>query len=150
GCVQATSDGPVYTGANMPAGYTASALIWSGRTDGSLNIIAFFQTDRTVEIVSVTALTAGSATVGTAVGIAAIVPPNAKTIGGTVSSPSLTSGSNYIQSDAAGIGQVANSATQNCGIAVTFSGLMLRTPQAFYYRIVSSYTATVLISSYTF
>jgi len=47
GCAGAVSNGTIYTGAHMPAGYTASVLIWSGVTvAGVFNV--FEQFGRTV------------------------------------------------------------------------------------------------------
>jgi hypothetical protein len=62
GCLGSTSRGPVYTGANMPSGYTASALIYVGVTDGSGQFLLFVQHDRTVWIPSANVLTNGNST----------------------------------------------------------------------------------------
>lgn len=51
GCAGSTSNGLAYTGSNLPSGYTASCLIFSGKTDGSANIIAFNQTNNAIDIV---------------------------------------------------------------------------------------------------
>ncbi|WP_267426361.1 hypothetical protein [Methylobacterium sp. GC_Met_2] len=50
GCAGATSSDEVYTGQNMPAGYTASVKIGSYVLDGSGNFRKFRQLERTVEV----------------------------------------------------------------------------------------------------
>lgn len=48
GCLSTTSNGPVYQGGNMPAGYSASCIIFAGCTDASRNINTMSQVDKSV------------------------------------------------------------------------------------------------------
>jgi hypothetical protein len=48
GCDDSVSSGPIYGGSNMPASYTASALILGGVTDNNGHLQIFYQFDRTV------------------------------------------------------------------------------------------------------
>jgi hypothetical protein len=99
GCLPSASPGavsgsvsPVYGGANMPAGYTASALIWVGKTDAGPNIIAFRQLGHEVEIAPAllyaggTTITPSGGAVNTwrSVSIAASVPAAAVAASGAV------------------------------------------------------------------
>ena len=88
----------VYGGANMPAGYTASALVSVAPTNGSGQIISMLQRDRRVSFVEVSALTsATNNTTPVALSIAGIVPPNAKSVAGSfgTNSTSAPAGSEF-------------------------------------------------------
>ncbi|AZG14924.1 hypothetical protein [Cupriavidus pauculus] len=68
----------VYGGGNMPAGYSASALVSVRRTNGSGQFAVGAQLDRSVETGVVSVLASGAATTYTAVSISSTVPPNAR------------------------------------------------------------------------
>ncbi|MEN7527035.1 hypothetical protein [Cupriavidus sp. DL-D2] len=68
----------IYGGANMPAGYSASALVSVRRTNGSGQFAIGYQLDRTVETSVVSVLAGGAATTYTTVSLASAVPPNAR------------------------------------------------------------------------
>jgi len=72
--------GPLYGGA-LPAGFKGSALIWSGKTDISGNIIRFRQYQRRIAIVDTQIFNIGSSGVVnlTAQTLAVAVPVNART-----------------------------------------------------------------------
>lgn len=135
----------VYGGANMPTGYTASCLIWSGVTDGLGHISAFVQAARNIQIVPGTVLSGGTATTYTSVSAASVVPANAKSISGSVLLSN--NASFYIASAANAVGELYfNGASANAG--GSFSGVQLVTAQTFYYKI-SAYAATISVSGYS-
>jgi hypothetical protein len=84
GCAGTTSNGRVYAGANMPAGYVASCLIWSGKADGSGNLGQFVQCNSNIDIVpnqifnNVTAPLVGGQSTYAGQGISGAVPANAR------------------------------------------------------------------------
>ncbi len=86
----ATVAATIYPGANMPAGYTASCLMWVSVTDGSGNIQKFNQSQRCVYVndVQVLSSVAGSGNTYATLSVASIVPPDAIDLfgimGGTV------------------------------------------------------------------
>lgn len=136
----------VYGGANMPAGYTASCLIWSGVTNGSGQINVFAQADRNIQIIPGTVLSGGTATTYTSVSASSVVPVNAKSISGSVLLSN--SASFYIASAANAVGELFfNGASVNAGWS--FSGVQLVTAQTFYYK-VSANAATISASGYSF
>jgi hypothetical protein len=80
--------GPIYTGGNMPAGFTASALIWAGVADAFNMLPQFFQDGGKIFIASATVLSApfagpsGAPVAWTSIGLSAVVPVAARQIGG--------------------------------------------------------------------
>lgn len=84
-CAQSTSSGSIYSGANLPAGYTASALISAWATNGSGNFKAGYQRDRTVYFSSLT-VASTTASTGSLVGISltTAVPLNAISFSGSM------------------------------------------------------------------
>jgi hypothetical protein len=53
GCLGSTSNGKIYGGTHMPAGYVASVLIWSGKCDINGNILQFNQLNSKISIAPV-------------------------------------------------------------------------------------------------
>jgi len=98
----------VYGGANMPSGYTASALVSVWPTNASSQFGAAYQIDRQLSFVSVSVLGASSTQQAspTSLSVANAVPRNARTANGVVSNASSTASalSNTIFSNAAQIG----------------------------------------------
>lgn len=83
----ATLQPNVYGGANMPAGYTASALISAWPTNASRQFLVGNQLDRSVRLAVVSVVSSGTIiATPTAFSLAAVVPMNAKAvkIGGTL------------------------------------------------------------------
>lgn len=77
--------GQVYGGANMPAGYTASALVAVLPTSASSLFKPFFLRDRKVSLASTTAIsTPTTAPSPVALSVSTIAPPNAISIGGGI------------------------------------------------------------------
>lgn len=132
----------VYSGANMPAGMKASALVSVWPTNSSGQFINARQADRHIDIAGATALSASSnqPTV-TALSISSIVPPNAKFISGTGSSgSSATSNSQMTISSTATTGarQFFSNLPGPGAIASSFAALPLAVPQTIYYNSVST------------
>lgn len=150
----------VYSGANMPAGYTASALVSVWPTDASGKFVVGGQIDRKLFLNNTSAFTIStSVPTLTANGIASVVPSNARTVGGTAVGTNSTANGGIswaIAGTPTGVGQVSgstNSATAGSGIAAPFDDIPLFTAQTVYYtNIVTTSgvpTLNVSISRYT-
>lgn len=100
-CNQTTSSGSVYTGANMPAGYTASALVsaWGTTAAGLLTI--GLQLDRQIDIAQALIVSSTVNQTATPTSIASIVPIATKKVSGLM--------------------QVGSSASANCTISLSGS-----------------------------
>ncbi|MDT6960129.1 hypothetical protein QTN24_01345 [Cupriavidus sp. SZY C1] len=70
----------VYGGGNMPAGYSASALVSVRRTNGSGQFTIGFQFDRDVDTGPLTVVSNGTSTAYTSFSLAGFVPANAKEV----------------------------------------------------------------------
>ena len=155
----------IYGGANMPSGYTASALIWAGKTDGSAFILKFGQRDRAISIATTVALNNGTANTPTSISLSSIVPINAKSVDGwlQVVAPNTdaagTLESFYVSSDntTSPMGaqicgfQPGAAATQPWEMVNSMNNLLLITAQTIWYFFSSRTggTANVSISRYT-
>jgi hypothetical protein len=131
----------VYAGANMPSGYTASALVSIWTTNASSQFITGTQRDRVVartgQAIYSETVTRGAYTSFSA---ASVIPPNAKFISGTFQiGSSTTSNVNlFVAADSNGDG------AQGYGVGTTgavgsFNRLPLLTPQTFF--VLSTSTA---------
>lgn len=157
-CNVATSSGSIYGGANMPAGYTYSALIstWP-TTAGSLFVIGY-QEDRLVSIVSAQALNNGTAAAYTSISLSTLVPANAKRVRGNFG-VSVAGGSGVIalaSASANAIAEcVAGGGAATAGIESIATGgagyeLPLITAQTIYYKMESAARdGQVWVSGYT-
>jgi hypothetical protein len=144
-CAQATSNGSVYTGGNMPSGFTSSALVSSWSTNASSQFTVGYQVDRTVSFASIQVL---STTVqqgsSTSLSIAAAVPLNAtkaKLRGSVASSTAAVVGTMTLAATATqiGISQLA-AVLPTASIAFTaeMGVIPLLTPQTVYYTLALS------------
>lgn len=150
----------VYGGANMPTGYTASALlsVWP-TTSGSLLQVGY-QNDRTVSFADVNVLTTATVTSTlTALSIASAVPANAKRVkgGGIVSSTSTGVTLAFsMAGSTTGVGKTTQAATNgvaNGGLQGPVLDVPILTTQTIYYTgTVSAGTITfqIYINQYTF
>ncbi|MGU7784873.1 hypothetical protein [Burkholderia sp. PU8-34] len=150
----------VYGGANMPAGYTASALVsvYPTNSSGLLNVGSQF--DRTVSTAGFTALsTTTPAASYTSFSIAGAVPPNAKTVRGyqSITGNTASAGlSSNIASSSTGIGSVGQAGTMptnSASVTTSFPHIPLITPQTLYYLAATSggtLTFVVGVAEYTF
>lgn len=76
----------IYGGANMPSGYTASALVSVWRTNASGQLVVGYQYERRVSFNSALSFTASATAASpTSVSLAPILPPNAIEAYGTIS-----------------------------------------------------------------
>lgn len=151
----------VYGGANMPSGYTASALVGVWPTNASSQFVAGYQVDRAFSMpFAVAASTSTQVTSLTAVSVASLVPKNARSITGfmNVSGTNATNTAVNVASSAAGINQQqCVSAGPNAGTLIgsaTFGKLPIIISQTLYWQtLVQAGTfvaANVFICGYDF
>ncbi|MCW3542945.1 phage tail protein [Burkholderia cenocepacia] len=150
----------VYGGGNMPAGYTASALVSVWPTNGSGQLVAGYQNGRTFYPVS-TAIFSTTTTVTsyTSLNISNAVPPNAIKFGGIsiaqATNPTSSIGASLAASSA-GVGGQTCQAGGYSGTGQTDSPftIPLITQQTMYYTFVApggtSPSLTIYSSSYEF
>jgi hypothetical protein len=150
----ATLQGNIYGGANMPAGYTASALISVWRTDSSGRFLVGAQIDRDIYLTNTSAFAGTTSQASyTALSIANIAPLNAKQVIGTASTipGTVTSGSEIdIAGSTTGVGRCGQSAAS--GQSNSYFKVPLLTPQTIYYitTVVSgTLTINVAVSGYS-
>ncbi|WP_315969274.1 phage tail protein [Yersinia mollaretii] len=149
----------VYSGANMPSGYTASALVSIWKTASSQLVIGY-QMDRKITLTSAIAINGNTQQAAyTAIPLTPTVPVNAKTVSGTRGVASTTAGAaikNYVASSASGLSEQPMSggtAAANLDMHTAFLDLPIITPQTIYFLATASagtMTMSVVISSYTF
>lgn len=151
----------VYGGANMPSGYTASALVSVWATNSSSQFTPGYQADRYVCTVPTGVLTtATQQSTPVALSIAAMVPKNAKAVTGTAVIGSSSAGVDIftIQGSASptNIGQVVIS-NGSAGAALTIQSQFVRIPlitaQTVYYLAtvsVGTMNLTVNVTGYDF
>ncbi|URF02782.1 hypothetical protein [Cupriavidus campinensis] len=134
----------VYGGTNMPAGYTASALVAVWRTTASGQFVTGRLRGRRLSFIAVAVLTAGGAQASyTALSIAGAVPLNAKRVKLTFSGTTNAVGAlptMFLASDSAGCGaQVVSSATSVANQGSTNNGeVVITAPQTIYYQSSTS------------
>ncbi|EJM92397.1 hypothetical protein [Pseudomonas sp. GM67] len=146
----------VYSGANMPSGYTASALIGVMPTNGSSQFgIAYLDSDsRKVATPDVNVLSTSSNSAGlTSLSLSTAIPPNAKSVGGYVK-VSASSAGDYaarLSANSVGIGQTF--VTGGYTSASGYFNLVVITLQTMWYAVSTSagtLTALIYVTSYTF
>jgi hypothetical protein len=147
----------VYGGANMPAGYTASALISVRRTNGSRQFLQGNQFDRVVTMQELSLLNTTAVPASPTSVLSAAIPMNARSIGGnmSVSSTSTSSLQLTLVASAANDGKAANSGNVAAGDTrqVPYNGLPILTAQTFFYTMqaaAGTSTAVVTITQYSF
>lgn len=151
----------VYTGANMPSGYTLSSLVAVWPTDGSSLLKAGYQQGRFVWIPAVTVISTTTAQASlTSLNVAAAIPMNAKVakVGTNISAVNTgVTMTTSIAGSSTGIG-VSTSATTStsggAGLTATVGNIPIITPQTIYYidSVGSGAIAgfTINISGYEF
>ncbi|SPB16537.1 tail protein [Caballeronia novacaledonica] len=150
----------VYGGANMPASYTASALVSVWPTNASGQFVGAGQVEREVSIATSNVLTTSTVQASlTSFSAGGVLPLNARTCRGdfTIGSSTASAGANAVLSGSPSeIGRVAigaTSATAGATTVVSYSHIAIQTPQTLYYRAaVSGGTLNFLINvtAYTF
>ncbi|WP_175908352.1 hypothetical protein [Burkholderia sp. BCC1640] len=150
----------VYSGANMPAGYTASALISVWPTNSSGQLVIGYQTDRLISLPYASiANTSSQIAALTALSISSFVPPNARSVSGfmNIASSNSSNSSVNIASSASAIGQQQSSCsgTSAGGLLASssFNSLALLTSQTVYWSASSASgtftSAAIFMSAYT-
>jgi hypothetical protein len=149
--------GNVYGGANMPSGYTASALIAVVPTNASSQFAQVLVRDRAVSFALKTALSTSTVQgTLTSLSIAGIVPPNALSVGGELGllSTSSSTAALTVAADSSGIGQNNITSTITAtGYISNYSGLVLATAQTIYWgssNTAGTPTFNAYVSSYNF
>lgn len=150
----------IYPGSNMPSGYTASALIWSGVTTGT-NFMLFQQFGHRVDIAYqiILNLTVGKASM-TEQSVAAAVPANATNASGLLSQNQTTSTSQALQIAAESTGVLGLQEIGNFGTTgvtgntsvINFRDLPLPTAQNVWYSTANTTASSVylIINGYLF
>lgn len=152
----------VYGGANMPAGYTASALVSVWPTNASGQFKIGIQADREVGFSPIAVLNSSTPQASfTLLSIASAVPLNARGIQGPLYCNTGGTGgttTTIIAADASGTGQVQSyvgGAASSAGSASDiFYRMLLVTPQTMYYQFQNTNSGTptmfVYVSGYSF
>ncbi|HVJ31675.1 MAG TPA: hypothetical protein VND94_01055 [Terriglobia bacterium] len=164
-CSTATSSGSVYSGANLPSGYIATALIAVLPTNGSSQVPISYLRDRTFWHGTRVLLVSGNSglpTTFTSLSVSSAIPSNAVSMHGILGNPAGATTNPFcaLAADATGTGEVqaSNNASTATGVtfdnfaaAMPFFGLPIITAQTIYYKALG---ATVAIraecSGYTF
>jgi len=157
-CNSATSNGSVYSGANMPSGYTLSALVSSWGTTASSQFKAGYQSDRKCWIIYAAIITGSTSTPYVSASLAAVVPPNAKAWSGVgyvnVNSGSTTADLMSVAGDANGIGvqvvQTVGASSASIAVCGNLSDVPIITSQVAYWNSSNTSGASFGVTSYTF
>ncbi len=149
----------VYGGANMPSGYTASALVSVLPTNASSQFAPALQRDRHVAIISASALsTTTQQSSFTALSLAGSIPKNAVSVDGIYTISISGSGASQLAMAVSGtaVGQGQQTFVSNTtwsagqGYAGSFRGVAILTAQTLYYiATLSSGTANSIAISMT-
>lgn len=136
----ATAQPNVYGGANMPAGYTASALVSVWPTNASGQFVVGYQFDREVDLVATLQVnTTTQQASPIALNMSGGVPPNAKAVSGTlqISTTSASALASGVSGSSLTLNQAINS-VQNANLLQTsYSNIKLVAPQTLYYQCTS-------------
>jgi hypothetical protein len=150
-CNVTTSSGPVYAGANMPAGYTMSALVGIWPTDGTGKFIIGFLVDRTFSRVGATALSGGTASSYTSVSLTSIVPAAATSVFGSLTAGYDTASAFATVAGAStGIGRLSTGNTYGGASARTAFSVPIITAQTVYYFVGAGSNTSIEVCGYTF
>ncbi|WP_175725175.1 hypothetical protein [Burkholderia ambifaria] len=150
----------VYSGANMPSGYTASALVSVWPTNSSGQLVVGDQADRIISLPYVSvASTSSQISTLTALSISSFAPPNARSVGGLMNIASSNSSNSTvaIASRASGVGQQSNSCSGTSAGGLlsgsSFSNLAVLTPQTIYWSAAAASgtftSAAIFMTSYS-
>lgn len=155
----AAKQSEVYNGANMPSGYTASALVAVLPTNASSLFNPVYLLGRKVIFSAVSALSTTAGGTNVSLYIAGVVPKNAKTISGIINAAATAGNGGVtmsISSTSTGVAsQILSGYTVSpYGINTPITDLLLLTEQNIWYSMSLSGPSTGLfninISSYTF
>lgn len=138
-CDQAVSSGHIYTGSNMPSGYTASALVSAWGTNASRLLAAGSQLDQDIDVNISTILNTTAVFTNAPTNLNSILPVSAKEISGIFQCGAASSNVNStigLSSTPQGFGSRASGATSVSAGAVTqssFSGVKISTSRTVYF-----------------
>lgn len=159
-CLASTSSGSVYSGANLPAGYTATALVGIRITNSNSLFSIFQQRDRSVVFPTTTVLATSTAQSSyTPLSLSSVIPVNAFKIYGSAGSSSSGASSVsmifFIASDANGCGAVDIELQTMAPNSVNYApfSVLLSTPQTLYYTYYigqSGQVGLITVSGYDF
>lgn len=141
----------VYGGANMPAGYTASALLSVWPTDASKLLKPGNQNDRRINFPAITVITTTATTSGATLAIASAVPINARSVNGAFSL-GATGSAGYIYcivySDSTLSGAQSFNGNTSLGnvVGCPFNKLDLTVAQQMYYAVYAATGINVSLS----
>lgn len=144
--------GNIYGGANMPTGYTASALLSVWPTNASSLLAIGFQTDRTINTVPSTVLTGGTAASYTPFSLSAAVPFNAKSFNGQLTTPGSASTTGYMSAASVALAEKRVGGYTGSGAqapSAPFSNHPVITAQTAYYYQVGSNGVQIQATGYT-
>ena len=148
----------IYGGANMPAGYLASALVTVWPTNASGQFVVAYQEDRQISFIfAVAATTVVGIGSPTAINVATLIPRNAKSCSGWALV--ATNGSSYANvnisasSNTIGLQQIAGPSNGGAGTSSgSFSRVPIITMQTIYWSTTATggtfTSASVYISGY--
>ncbi|QUN57384.1 hypothetical protein [Burkholderia cenocepacia] len=146
----------VYSGANMPAGYAASALVSVWSTNSSRQFGVGFQVDRTVNLTSFSVLSTSVQQSSYApFSVASYIPPNAKLVSGYTNCGSTAASiiGSGVSGSSTGIGSAGTNGQSILTLGAPFSDVPMVTPQTMFYVATASagtMTFSCFISSYKF
>lgn len=153
GCAGSVSHASIYGGTHMPAGFTASILIYAGVTI-STNFNQFQQVDRLIYCGTISVFTGGiNDSTFRSFSIATAVPVAARTVGGAFGITASFSNTLYLAGNAAELGvQQIGTTVASSAVNGSYAQIPLITPQTLFYEMVVGGTASaqVYVSSYGF
>ncbi|MDE2104276.1 MAG: hypothetical protein KGL39_43970 [Patescibacteria group bacterium] len=150
----------IYAGAHWPSGYTASALIWAGITDGSAHIQKFGQVGSKVfeAPINVLNITSSVPTTFTSVSLTSALPANAVVASGILGQPSGNIGLAAVAADTSGTGEIIVGGQNGVGVSALDNftadtgmfAIPLTTASTLYYKsALSSIPVRISITGYT-
>jgi len=152
----------IYGGANMPSGYTASALLTVVATNASSQLVPVLVSDRDVFFHSISVLSTTAVVANlTALSIAAAAPLNAKAVSGTITISTggagtwVTTIAGSAITTSTGIGLVnasLGSGSTSLGAGYPLKSIPLVTPQTIYYSTsttAGSSSTSLAVSHYS-
>lgn len=145
-----SSGSPIYGGANMPAGYTASCLLWSGVTSGT-NFVLFQQEGRRIDTGYITIISAGVGKASaTSQSLSAAIPPNAMNVSGIFQQGQTTGTAQTLIVTSNSATTVGFNSSYTLGTGITgnnssfnYRDVPLITPQTIYYQTGNTTASSV-------
>lgn len=147
--------GNLYGGTNMPAGYTASALVSVWQTNASGLMTIGYQINRTINTPTITLVNNGQATAYTSFSLSAAIPANAKTFNGQLAAQGASSTSVYISALSTPLAEKRVGGYTGAGVqppaAPFFDQPIIVSQTAYYYQIGTNANGIQVYSTgYTF